>query len=896
MKKGLFLQLMTCLLAVSCSVHELDIKDTASRKDVVFHASLESYSEPDTRVYVDKDVKMLWDAKDRISIFDRTTQNQQYEFDGGTGDNSGEFVQVAEPSGTGTDLPFICAVYPYNSATSISEEGVLELTLPKEQVYRDGSFGTGANTMVSTTDDTFLRFKNVGGYLVLKFYGEGISVSSVKLEGNNGEPLSGEATWTPAIGSVPDIDMAPTAGKSVILHCEKPIELGATKEEASQFWLVVPPTNFTGGFKLTVTDTYGRDFIKNTSAKLSVDRNGILRIAPIEVKYDNSPSTYTKASSVIVGGTYLIVDVADKKLFKGASDGSSVSVSPNNNVITDTDGSLAGYEFTVENNGDDYFLKFSDGKYLICNYGSNSNTGLAYVGATSDVTYPYALTTDGDGAFFFSTSHVSSGTLNTNQVLYYKTDKSFFKIGGSGSTIGVHLYMKGGKLERGLSFNPKSVTCALGSVPEKPVLSGAYTTVTYASSDELIATVDADGNVMPVAPGTVTITATAPEDDRYCTGSADYTLRILNTSPGGWVDMETFNLENQALFDYLNDAGESYSDTDDATKTVMDKYTSGVYANMSRKDCPAPVHISWTNSASRETVISIYEDDSLTNPIWTQNATEGATSADVYNLIPGRKYYYSVSEDSIIWEKGYFNTTGRRRMIKVSNVEAKGHANNCRDLGGLEVMDKGTRKMIKYGYLFRGSNMDKTKDTEKSILVDFLKVRMDVDLRNGSSPNAGSSEDGNSSCYQPFTGLPYDNIGYIHPGFDSFTDLTTEKKVLSVLTAIFETAEDDKATYFHCYVGADRTGYFAMLIEGLLGVSEKDCSIDYELTSFSNAVGLRYRTGKPRDYYFRDGIAFLRRQEGATFQDKIENYLVNTVKVPQKSIDAFKDRVLEPCE
>ena len=84
-----------------------------------------------------------------------------------------------------------------------------------------------------------------------------------------------------------------------------------------------------------------------------------------------------------------------------------------------------------------------------------------------------------------------------------------------------------------------------------------------------------------------------------------------------------------------------------------------------------------------------------------------------------------------------------------------------------------------------------------------------------------------------------------------------------------------------------------MLIEGLLGVSEKDVSIDYELTSFSDAAGKRYRDGTPECYTFREGIAYLRNLPGTTFQNKIETYLVNTVGISQADIDDFKSRILE---
>lgn len=1155
MKKGLFLQLLTCLLAVSCSVSELDTKAPASFGDDVFYASLESYSEPNTRVFVNEKVIILWDEMDQISIFDKSTKNQQYEFTGETGDNAGAFDWVADPSEPGTDLSYIYSVYPYNSSTTIDKEGVMTLTLPEEQAYRAGSFGVGANTMVSVTEDRLLKFKNVGGYLVLKFYGEGVSVSSIKLEGHQGEKLSGEATVTAVIGRDPEISMASTAGTSITLKCEEPVELGATKDDAVMFWMVVPPTAFTQGLKLTVTDPYGREFVKDSPANPSIARNGVLRISPIEVTIDDSSPSYTKVSSITVGGTYLIVDAGDEKVFKGATDGSFLNVSPWNDVIIDTDGTLAGCEFTVENAGNDYFLKYNDGRYLVCSYSGNS-TGLSYVASRSNVTYPFALSTGNDGAFFFSTTQVSN-TSETNQVLYFKTadGANFFKIGGSGRKIGVHLYKKDGRMDRELDFNPKSVICTLGETPEKPVLSGIYTTATYSSSDESVAMVDADGNVTPVASGTVTITATVAEDDEYYAGSASYTLRIkevkttdqyvrvtsanqidldgeyvlvyddgttrkvfnpvlnagkdafstaadnavdviidddeieasevdgcriqlanqdgsakkfslvvpeadgtsdyyfivyrnatnggastvffaspteteyrstfslssegvltltgsnnykfrysssgcftagtgssanlylfvrtggpvkqrqnlyfaeetvnwnlgedyeigrsydypqlvsgawtpvtysagpesvatieggkikitgygaatitataeksdgyyaatasytlriVKAAPTDWVDMGSFNLENDALHDYLNDALDHYTDNNDDTYTVMGHYSGLSYPDIERKDCPAPVTIRWTNSASRSTLVSIYKDEGLTRMVWEQNASEGATSAEVYNLIPGLKYYYTISEDSSVWEKGYFTTTGRRRMIKVSDIEAKGRANNCRDLGGLAVKDDGEAKTIKYGILFRGSCMDRTSVTEKSLIVDFLHVGLDLDLRSGKASSPGNTEDGNSVCYQPFDSSY--GVDYVNPGFNSFKDLTTTDKVNKVITAIFEKVKKGEAVYFHCHVGADRTGYFAMMIEGLLGVSERDCTIDYELTSFSDAVGQRFRTGDPTDYYFRQGIGFLRGQPGETFQDKIEYYLVNTVKISPEDIEEFRGNVLQ---
>lgn len=79
-----------------------------------------------------------------------------------------------------------------------------------------------------------------------------------------------------------------------------------------------------------------------------------------------------------------------------------------------------------------------------------------------------------------------------------------------------------------LAFSETTTTANLGEEFTAPTLSKETTAeVTYASSDESVATVDAaTGEVTLVAVGTTTITATAPENDEYSAGSASYTLNV----------------------------------------------------------------------------------------------------------------------------------------------------------------------------------------------------------------------------------------------------------------------------------------------------------------------------------------------------------------------------------
>jgi hypothetical protein len=283
MKRELVLQSLICLLVMSCSVHEPDI----SQADMVYYVTLESYADPGTRVYVDEKVKLHWEADDRFSLF-RSTLNEQWRFTGNTGDDAGEITSASSQFGTGADIDFRCAVYPYQSSTKIdNKNNVLKLTLPEKQTYREGSFGRGANMMVSVTEenDNLLNFKNIGGYMVFNFYGDGVSVSSIRIEGRNGEFLSGEATLAASIGDIPKIVMASTAGTSITLSCDD-IALDASEEKATEFWMVVPPTTFTKGFKLTVTGADGKEFVRESDKELSVVRNTVLRVAPLELSFD----------------------------------------------------------------------------------------------------------------------------------------------------------------------------------------------------------------------------------------------------------------------------------------------------------------------------------------------------------------------------------------------------------------------------------------------------------------------------------------------------------------------------------------------------------------------------------------------------------------------------------
>lgn len=84
-----------------------------------------------------------------------------------------------------------------------------------------------------------------------------------------------------------------------------------------------------------------------------------------------------------------------------------------------------------------------------------------------------------------------------------------------------------------LTFAPNEYNVIFGDEFKAPTVTGVQTTVTYTSSEESVATVDANtGAVTILATGTTTITATAAENETYKAGSASYTLTV-SAAPSG---------------------------------------------------------------------------------------------------------------------------------------------------------------------------------------------------------------------------------------------------------------------------------------------------------------------------------------------------------------------------
>lgn len=292
MKRFAILAAVVALIGCTQNDEGLDnITNIPSKSLTEFYASM---PECDSRTYVEDNKYLRWNAGDEITVFAGNSYNGHWQFAGEDGANSGKFNEVEESgfvTGTPLDLTANYAIYPYDENITITEAGVVLLTLSAVQEYNHtyaNSFGEGANTMMAVTEstsDNFLAFKNLCGYLKLKFYGDDVTVKSVTVKGNNGEKIAGKATVSMAYGGEPTITMGDDATDTITIDCGEGVALSNDAANPTTFWVAIPEITFEGGITIEVTDINDQTFEKKTTNTVPIENNLIQPMAALGVEF-----------------------------------------------------------------------------------------------------------------------------------------------------------------------------------------------------------------------------------------------------------------------------------------------------------------------------------------------------------------------------------------------------------------------------------------------------------------------------------------------------------------------------------------------------------------------------------------------------------------------------------
>ena len=282
-------------VALLCACEQADVIEQPNQggttsgdlPEVIYATVADNNDKSDkTRTVVAEDGNsILWNTGDAVAYIGPDALRAMYQYEGYDRVATAAFTYKETSSNVpeGAIMPAIpYAVYPYNSGAYCKSANTLVVDFPADQTYALGSFGRGANVMVGvgehSTDDDF-RFRNACGYLVIKLYGEGVTVKSITLTALGGEKIAGTGLITASHGAAPVVAMTDEATSSITLNCGDGVALGAV---ATEFWFAMPPVTFEQGFKIHVAPTSGLAFEMQTSKQVKITRNDIQPMAALQ--------------------------------------------------------------------------------------------------------------------------------------------------------------------------------------------------------------------------------------------------------------------------------------------------------------------------------------------------------------------------------------------------------------------------------------------------------------------------------------------------------------------------------------------------------------------------------------------------------------------------------------
>lgn len=232
--------------------------------------------------------------------------------------------------------------------------------------------------------------------------------------------------------------------------------------------------------------------------------------------------------------------------------------------------------------------------------------------------------------------------------------------------------------------------------------------------------------------------------------------------------------------------------------------------------------------------LTVYLYDTTTSTLGNKVYYTNSTNGTLTNLVPGKTYKWIKDSDNTVY--GYVTATAEHgtRFIDA------GATNNVRDLGGLKVdtdNDGVIDGTLNYERLYRGGK----------VLGSTAGVEAITNLAKTSDNVAGNVIEYDVAGDQAANFPVARSYPVIHYDFEYKQDnMTNYNAARNAVTAMMNDIIAGNNIYFHCRVGADRTGTSAYLLEGLLGVPDEDRYREYELTHLG---GLTDRT---RYYKMKD--------------------------------------------
>lgn len=427
------------------------------------------------------------------------------------------------------DLMTIEADFAGEPVSGATYSGYFNSKVASEQLfYEDEDDGTlvydqdsdvmvAAETTAAEDGTIQFCFKRLVSFAQLNLLNiEGEEVTEVKLISNNSN-FAGDFNFEDQ--SFVNLE------QGITITTESPIESDVTGSGATVVAVLLPTE--TQGFSITVATadatgaphTYTKDITKTISFTRGNVKGLNINFEGCEVV---SEPVYEKVTSELAdwSGEYLLVYESSATAglcWTGVDAGKCHADGTINDGVIEAKPDGAAI-LTIAPIDGGYSIQINGGKYIGKSVNSN---GIDFSDEAQVNTIVYgdnSVVVKGAGGCTLRYNKTAGDS--NERFRYYKSGQE---------PVQLYKYTGASKQNQTLSFPQESYEVILGETFTAPTVTGAQTTVTYSSSDDEVATVDAtSGAVQILSAGEVTITATACSDDTYHEGSASYTISIID--------------------------------------------------------------------------------------------------------------------------------------------------------------------------------------------------------------------------------------------------------------------------------------------------------------------------------------------------------------------------------
>ena len=496
-----------------------------------------------------------------------------------------------------------------------------------------------------------------------------------------------------------------------------------------------------------------------------------------------------------------------------------------------------------------------------------------------------------DTKVWFGGAANSNGTSPMRPLVGRMTDM-YVRLGVD-SDYTVELDANGGTLPSGFQ-NPYTITAgsSVGTLPTPTAPSANYTFGGWYNGNTLVS----DGTQY-IPQSNVTLVA----DWVYQSSDTPVIFDVSNNATRGFQALSSAWAQSPVNLTTFNEASPINNSTwGDTTELSELQYWEAVRSNFINNQCfiqtstahntnsdavkPLSALSNWTSGSVDCSKPDVY--DTKINAALTvrlndsQGAVVAYAKADngiIHNMIPGQTYYWEKTDDSSVY--GYVTATSNGSSTGTRWVDTD-VVRNVRDLGGLPVTytDSNNQTVtgtLAYGRLFRGEKMQNVSASE------FTNLGITTEYNVGDE----YSSDTHLSDYHLNTVIHYNfdyNSGDENNANSNYMKAWTA--VTNIMTDIANT-NTTKNIFFHCRVGADRTGTVAYLLEGLLGVPDEQRYEEYGLT---NVSGLYDRTRYYKQKTSTNNLKFVFMMEYVKTNADIVNWYMSNPNSDMGLVQAFR--------